>query len=293
MRQFKITERKTDRTGITEKYLSDISSIPVLTSDQEYELAVKSKNGDLEAREKLIKSNLRFVVSVAKAYASPKIPLMDLISQGNIGLIEAAEKFDPSLGFKFISYAVWEIRKNIFHYIGTKSRTVKVPQSVLNAISRIKKINIEYNQKYERDATIIEIQERFSSEDKGSFSKNIDLALAGIAADSFNIPLELRNGEDESETKSPILWLESEDTGFLNFENRDRSAVVNKLLDKLDPIEKKVVMMRMGYDFGIPNSFDSIGNKFDETKYWAETTFKKSIKKLKIEARKSKYDLQP
>jgi len=289
MRQFKVTERKTDRTSALDKYFSDITRIPVLSPEEENELAIRVRNGDEIAKEKLIRSNLKFVVSVAKAYAGPKFPLMDLISQGNIGLIESAESFDPSTGFKFISYAVWRIRKNILDYISVHSRTIKVPRNVITCLAAIKKIHIEYNQKYERDATPAEISERLGEmTDKKWITKNMETIRNAMAADSFNISLELRNGESEDEVKAPISWLESEPNVEDSVNESDVQLITEKLLRTLTPIEKKVVMDRMGKNDGFIRSFPSIGEQFGESDAWAFRTYNKAMQKLKIKGRKLK-----
>ena len=285
MRQFKVTERKTDRTDVLERYFSDISSIPILTPDQENEIAVRARGGDEEAKAILIRSSLRFVVSVAKSYSGTKYPLMDLISQGNIGLIESAETFDPSTGFKFISYAIWRIRSNILKYIQSQSRTIRVPQSVQNTMREVRKIHDHFNQTQERDATIPEIIEKLSEmSDKTWISHNMDHIAAGMAADSFNIPLELRNGESEDDVKAPITWLESEDYSTDSLEKNEGKELADLLLDTLNLREKKVVMDRIGENWGIQKSFEEIGAQFGKSSYWANKTYKTAIRKLKIRA---------
>jgi RNA polymerase primary sigma factor len=132
MRDFKILVRYANPTESLSRYFTEISKEEILTPEKEAELAFLAKEGDEKAKDKLIKSNLRFVVSVAKAYANNNIPLEDLISEGNKGLIEASDLFDPSTGFKFISYAVWHIRKYIFLYINNLSRSVRIPTNVTN-----------------------------------------------------------------------------------------------------------------------------------------------------------------
>jgi RNA polymerase primary sigma factor len=285
MRQFKVTERKTDRTDVLERYFSDISGIPILTPDQENEIAVRARGGDEEAKAILIRSSLRFVVSVAKSYSGTKYPLMDLISQGNIGLIESAETFDPSTGFKFISYAIWRIRSNILKYIQSQSRTIRVPQSVQNTMREVRKIHDHFNQTQERDATIPEVIEKLSEmSDKTWISHNMEHLAAGVAADSFNIPLELRNGESEDDVKAPISWLESEDYATDSLEKNEGKELADLLLDTLNLREKKVVMDRIGENWGIQKSFEEIGAQFGKSSYWANKTYKTAIRKLKIRA---------
>jgi RNA polymerase primary sigma factor len=291
MRQFKVTERKTDRTDVLERYFSDISGIPILTPDEGNEIAIRARGGVEEAKAILIRSSLRFVVSVAKSYSGTKYPLMDLISQGNIGLIESAETFDPSTGFKFISYAIWRIRSNILKYIQSQSRTIRVPQSVQNTMREVRKIHDHFNQTQERDATIPEVIEKLSEmSDKTWITHNMEHLAAGVAADSFNIPLELRNGESEDDVKAPISWLESEDYATDSLEKNDRAEFVNLLLDTLDLREKKVVMDRMGKNWGAPRSFEDIGAQFGKSAHWANKTYQNAIRKLKIRASKFKED---
>jgi RNA polymerase primary sigma factor len=292
MRQFKVVERKTDRTEILEKYFSEISKIPVLTPDEENAIAIRARAGDEEAKTLLIRSNLRFVVSVAKSYSGTRFPLMDLISQGNIGLIESVDTFDPSTGFKFISYAIWRIRSNMLHYMKFQAKTIRVPQNVQNTMNEVRKIHEYYNQVHERDATMPEIVEKLSEmEDKKWISHNMESVLDGIAADSFNIPLELRRGENEDDVKAPISWLESEDCATDSLEKNDMAEFANLLLGTLDLREKKVVMDRMGKNWGVPRSFEDIGAQFGKSSHWANKTYQKAIRKLKIKARGLKEEI--
>ena len=289
MRTFKVVERKTVRTEIVDKYLSDISKIPILTANQEYEVAVKARAGDPQAKETLVNSNLRFVVSVAKAYSNGHAPLMDLISQGNMGLVEAVEQFDPSTGFKFISYAVWHIRKNIFKYLNEHTRAVKLPQNVVNSISRMKEIDARYNQLYERDATFAELTEELANLPvKTKYTTNPDILLSGLRADRFAAPLELRNGDDPDKVTAPISWLSSDESDYDVFEQSDMEVLVNLLLKTLSPTERRVVMARLGKTTGFQLSFTEISEEFGKTGEWARSIFNKAIKKLQIRARRSK-----
>jgi RNA polymerase primary sigma factor len=136
MRDFKISVRITDTSQNLSRYFSDITKEKMLDPQVEADLAMRAKEGDVKARERIILANLRFVISVAKAYAGKNAPLEDLISEGNKGLIEAMEVFDPTAGFKFISYAVWHIRKNIFLYLSNNSRVFRIPGNVANELKR-------------------------------------------------------------------------------------------------------------------------------------------------------------
>lgn len=136
MREFKIINRITNTSDNLNRYFSEISKYELLSPEKEAELAFKAKDGDEKAKEAILKSNLRFVVSVAKSYVSGNSPLEDLISEGNKGLVEAVENFDPTTGFKFISYAVWHIRKNILVYLNNHTRSIRIPSHVNNEMRK-------------------------------------------------------------------------------------------------------------------------------------------------------------
>lgn len=149
MRELKITQSITTRDESLNRYLAEISKIPMLTTDEEVSLAAKIRQGDEEALEKLVKGNLRFVVSVAKQYQCKGISLMDLINEGNIGLIKAAREFDETRGFKFISYAVWWIRQSIISAMNEESTMIRIPQNVHGNISKVKKAAQRFEQEHQ------------------------------------------------------------------------------------------------------------------------------------------------
>lgn len=160
MRQIKIRQSITNREDSFKKYLADISKEKMITPDDEIELANRIKQGDKTALDKLVTSNLRFVISVAKQYQGQGLPLSDLISEGNIGLIKAAEKFDDTRGFKFISYAVWWIRQSIVQAIMNQSRTVKLPYNKIASLHKINKVLNEFEQENLRMPSETEISEK-------------------------------------------------------------------------------------------------------------------------------------
>ncbi|GAA4431901.1 sigma-70 family RNA polymerase sigma factor [Ravibacter arvi] len=160
MKEFKISKQITNReTGSVNKYLQEISKMEMVTPDEEAELALRVRQGDPLALEKLTKANLRFVVSVAKKYQNSGIPLGDLINEGNLGLIKAAKKFDETRGFKFISYAVWWIRQAIIQSLTSHSRMVRLPLNKVNDSYKIQKYFSGLEQKYERDPTVNELSD--------------------------------------------------------------------------------------------------------------------------------------
>jgi RNA polymerase primary sigma factor len=158
MRQLKIIKQITNREDLSlDKYLDDISKIKLITAEEEADLAGRIHRGDINARDCLINANLRFVISVSKQYQNQGLSLSDIINEGNLGLIKAAEKFDETLGFKFISYAVWWIRQSIIQALAENMRIVRLPINRINHINKIKKSIAELEQKYEREPTFLEI----------------------------------------------------------------------------------------------------------------------------------------
>ena len=158
MRQLKIIKQITNReNSFLDKYLNEIAKIKLITAEEEVDLAGRIHKGDLDARNRLINANLRFVISVAKQYQNQGLSLSDIINEGNLGLIKAAQRFDETMGFKFISYAVWWIRQSIIQALSENIRIVRLPLNRINHINKIKRNIAELEQKYEREPTILEI----------------------------------------------------------------------------------------------------------------------------------------
>jgi RNA polymerase primary sigma factor len=158
MRQLKIIKQVTNRENLSlDKYLHEIGKMELITAEEEVDLARRIHKGDLNARDRLINANLRFVVSVTKQYQHQGLSLPDMINEGNLGLIKAAERFDETRGFKFISYAVWWIRQSILQAIAEQSRIVRLPLNRIWHIKKIKRITTVLEQKYEREPTTLEI----------------------------------------------------------------------------------------------------------------------------------------
>ena len=193
MRQLKITKSITNRESESlEKYLQEIGREELLSTDDEVELAQRIKKGDRKALEKLTKANLRFVVSVAKQYQNQGLSLSDLINEGNLGLIKAAEKLDETRGFKFISYAVWWIRQSILQAIAEQSRIVRVPLNQVGSVSKINRILSKFEQEHERRPSVDEISERVDiPEDK------VDEAMMANAR-HVSVDAPFVDGEDNS-----------------------------------------------------------------------------------------------
>src|SRR6056300_1163665 len=176
MRQLKITKQVTNReTASLDKYLQEIGKVELITAEEEVELAQRIKAGDQIALEKLTKANLRFVVSVAKQYQNQGLTLPDLINEGNLGLIKAAQRFDETRGFKFISYAVWWIRQSILQALAEQARIVRLPLNKIGSINKINKAFNKLEQEFQREPTVEEVAELMESkpemvEDSMNFS---------------------------------------------------------------------------------------------------------------------------
>jgi RNA polymerase primary sigma factor len=193
MRQLKITQQITNKDSkALDTYLREISKEILLTPEQELELATAIKQGDAYALNRLIRCNLRFVVSVAKQYQNRNMKLEDLINEGNMGLIKAARKFDPSKGFKFISYAVWWIRQCILHALAEKSRTIKLPLNKVNNINKIISASLMLEQKLERDPTYDEISEVLAIT-SDEVSESLEQFMRQVSVDA---PLDSGSEED-------------------------------------------------------------------------------------------------
>jgi RNA polymerase primary sigma factor len=283
VRQLKIkTDILTSRTENISRYFSDVSGRPILSSEEEFKIGLRAQEGDEKAIEQLISSNLRFVVSVAKQYATSGVLLEELICQGNIGLCDAARMFDPTRGFKFISFAVWHIRKEILSYLNSDNRTVRVPQNVLNDLSKIRKADETILQEKGRYGTIEEIQEELSRLGK---EVSIDYLKKITHADAKGIPLETSELEDAN---SPIDWLISDMNTSELLDQSDLSHTVETALRRLTKIQRDVVVSRLGLNGQEPDTFSTIAERYDRTPEWARALYVKSLKIMRVKLNSAK-----
>lgn len=240
MRQLKISQKVTNRdTPGLDKYLQDISRVDMITPDEEVELAKRIQVGDMEALEKLTKANLRFVVSVAKQYQNRGLSLQDLINEGNLGLLKAAKRFDPSKGFKFISYAVWWIRQTIHQALAENSRLVRLPVNKINTMHKITQASSRLEQEFGREPTMGEVAEitKLTEDD-------VKLSLQNYARTvSMDAPL---GGEDDDGS----LYDVTEDETAVNPENEllkeSLKLEVSRTLSTLPPREADVLKYYFG-----------------------------------------------
>ena len=279
MRQLKIGQSITNRADKSlEKYLSDISKEEMITAEEETILARKIRNGDQDALQKLTKANLRFVVSVAKQYQNQGLPLIDIINEGNVGLIKAAKKFDETRGFKFISYAVWWIRQSILEALSEKSRIIRIPLNQVGVLGKINKVVGKLEQDLERMPTHEEISAALDiSEYKVS-----ETITASLKASSVDAPL---GGNEDSSSMLEVLVNNDSPLADRILMQESLKIEIERSLSTLDPRSKDVIKMFYGIDHICPISLDEIGNKLDISRERARQIKEKSIKKLRVSTR--------
>ena len=276
MRNLVISERFTNRNLTTERYFNDVNKHERMTVEEEYETAVLASEGDPKAIEKLVTSNLRFVISVAKQYSRNPEVLNELVSQGNIGLIDAAKTFDPTRGFKFISYAVWHIRKEILKYLTENSRTVRVPSNVGVELNRVKKVEAVLSTKLGREPLIEEIVEALK---KLGFETDEQRIKMQQTAMEPIVPFEVMSTGDE--VWSPSDWMSSSNKASDLVDREDVKIVLRVLLDKLKPYEREVIMRYHGMISGEPEPFWKISETHGKTVEWARWNYTSGLRRIK------------
>lgn len=279
MRQLKITNSITSRGSQSlEDYLNDISKQPLLIAEEEVKLAQRIRNDDREALERLVCANLRFVVSVAKQYQNQGLTLPDLINEGNIGLIKAAEKFDETRGFKFISYAVWWIRQSILQALAEQSRMVRLPLNQVSAVSRINKLIMKFEQEHERKPSAYELSELIDETPE----KIRDSLRANGRPMSINAPL----GEGDDSTLLEVISDESTPQADRGMIDISLATEIERMLDTLDEREKTIVEMC----FGINNremTLEEISEKFGLSRERVRQIREKALLKLRHSNKKN------
>jgi RNA polymerase primary sigma factor len=278
MRQLKITKQVTNReTASLDKYLQEIGKVELITADEEVSLAQRIKQGDQAALEKLTKANLRFVVSVSKQYQNQGLSLPDLINEGNLGLIKAAQRFDETRGFKFISYAVWWIRQSILQALAEQSRIVRLPLNKIGSINKINKAYAQLEQQFEREpnadeiATLLEISENEVKESLKNSGRHV----------SMDAPLV----QDEDNTMYDVLKSEENttpDTGLL-YESLRKE--IERAVSTLTQREADVIRLYFGLNGSHPMTLEEIGENFDLTRERVRQIKEKAIRRLKHTSR--------
>ena len=278
MRQLKITKSITNRESASlDKYLQEIGREDLITVEEEVELAQRIRNGDRIALEKLTRANLRFVVSVAKQYQNQGLSLPDLINEGNLGLIKAAEKFDETRGFKFISYAVWWIRQSILQALAEQSRIIRLPLNQVGSLNKISKEISRLEQIYERLPSSDEIADALDLPEE-----KVAEAMK-ISTRHFSVDAPLVQGEDSSfldvyvNNESP-----NADSGLIY---ESLSKEIQRSLSTLTERERDIINLYFGIGMSHGLTLDEIGAKFDLTRERVRQIKEKAIRRLKHTAR--------
>lgn len=279
MRQLKITKSITNRESQSlEKYLQEIGRVPLITPEEEVQLAARVKQGDGNALDRLVAANLRFVVSVAKQYQNQGLTLSDLINEGNLGLIKAAQRFDETKGFKFISYAVWWIRQSILQALAEQSRIVRLPLNKVGLNNRISKAISQLEQEYEREPTAYELAE------------NLELDLEEINSSlSFNhrhISMDAPLGEGEEGTFLDIMLNPNAESANEKIDYYDSlKTEVFRTLSTLTERQKQVLCYFFGIGIDNPLSLEDIGHHFSLTRERVRQIKDKALLKLQNTSR--------
>jgi RNA polymerase primary sigma factor len=279
MRQLKITKSITNRESQSlEKYLQEIGKVDLLTPEEEVDLAKRIKQGDQIALEKLTKANLRFVVSVAKQYQNQGLSLSDLINEGNLGLIKAAQRFDETRGFKFISYAVWWIRQSILQALAEQSRIVRLPLNKVGSLNKINKAFSELEQTYEREPSAEELAELLEIS-----TDEVETTL-GVAARHVSMDAPFVEGEDNS--LLDVLENNSMPGTDSHLEYADSlRREIERSLGTLTDRQCDVIKLYFGIGVEHPMSLEDIGDKFGLTRERVRQIKDKAINKLRATSR--------
>ncbi|MDF4223543.1 sigma-70 family RNA polymerase sigma factor [Maribacter sp. M208] len=278
MRQLKITKQVTNReTASLDKYLQEIGKVDLITADEEVELAQRIKAGDQIALEKLTKANLRFVVSVAKQYQNQGLTLPDLINEGNLGLIKAAQRFDETRGFKFISYAVWWIRQSILQALAEQSRIVRLPLNKIGSINKINKTFAFLEQAHERmpspeeiakelDMTVDDVKQSLKNS-----GRHVSMDAPLIDGEDSNLYDVLRSGESPNPDKELL--------------HESLRTEIERALETLTPREADVIRLYFGLANQHSMTLEEIGETFDLTRERVRQIKEKAIRRLKHTSR--------
>jgi RNA polymerase primary sigma factor len=279
MRQLKITKSITNRESQSlEKYLQEIGKVELITPEEEVRLATLIKQGDQAALERLTKANLRFVVSVAKQYQNQGLSLPDLINEGNLGLIKAAQRFDETRGFKFISYAVWWIRQSILQSLAEQARIVRLPLNKVGLTNRIQKAYSQLEQEFEREPSAEELAE--------VLGMDIEEVTSSLGINARHVSMDTPLSEGEEGTLLDVLEnTNAEKTDALLDHTQSLKTEIDRSLGTLTERQKEVICYFFGIGVDHPLSLEDIGDKFNLTRERVRQIKDKAITKLKTQNR--------
>jgi RNA polymerase primary sigma factor len=280
MRQLKIVKQVTNReVASLDKYLQEISREGMITAEEEVELAKKIKNGDRRALEKLTRANLRFVVSVAKQYQNQGMTLPDLINEGNVGLIKAAERFDETRGFKFISYAVWWIRQAILQALAEQARIVRLPLNKIGTINKINRAFSELEQKNERPPSAEELAEMLGL--------SVNDVKQSLQSNGRHVSMDapLTEGDESSSNMYDVLANDFSDTPDVDLVKESLRKDIERSLSTLTSREGEVIRLYFGLSGKHPLTLEEIGDRFDLTRERVRQIKEKAIRRMKHTSR--------
>ena len=274
MKQLKISKSITVRTQTLDKYLHAIGREPLLTVDEEVELARRIKQGDKSALDRLVRANLRFVVSVAKQYHNQGVELTDLISEGNLGLVKAAEKFDETRGFKFISYAVWWIRQAIRQAIPEQSRVVRLPQNRLGEISKVRKAMLDFEQEFMRQPSNEELAE--------ILGMSVEKIADALSYNALSLSLDAPFGgeEDDGCLLDVVSSSDAPRPDELLSRNESLAIEVQRVLSQLEEREREVLQKSFGIGCS-EMTLEEIAEEYNLTRERVRQIKEKAVRRLK------------
>lgn len=239
-------------------YLREIGQVKLLTPLEEIELAAKIKKGDKKAREQMIKANLRLVVKIAHDYDGLGLPLLDLINEGNIGLMKAVERFDPAKGGKLSTYGAWWIKQSIKRALANQSKTIRLPVHLVDKISKMRRVGMKLHEVLGREPT----DEELAAEMGMTASRVSQLRTAAIRPASLDAPI----GDEDSNSFSEVVEDENADTPYEKLEDKTVAAMLTELIRRLDPREATILEFRFGLDGGTERTLEEVGAKFGVTR---------------------------
>ena len=266
-------------------YLREIGQVKLLTPQEEIELAARIKKGDKKAREQMIKANLRLVVKIARDYEGIGLPLLDLISEGNIGLMKAVERFDPSKGGKLSTYGSWWIKQSIKRALANQSKTIRLPVHLVDKISKMRRTAMRLQEELGREPT----DDELGGELGISASRVAQMRMAAIRPASLDAPI----GDEDSNNFAEVVQDEAADTPYEQLEEKTVTRMLQEMVKTLDPREATILRARFGLDGGPERTLEEVGEKFGVTRERVRQIQNIALKKLrkmieKLEAAKTK-----
>ncbi|MBL7763539.1 MAG: RNA polymerase sigma factor RpoD/SigA [Chitinophagaceae bacterium] len=275
MRQLKITKSITNRESQSlEKYLQEIGKVELISPEEEVKLASQIRQGDQKALDRLTKANLRFVVSVAKQYQNQGLSLPDLINEGNLGLIKAAQRFDETRGFKFISYAVWWIRQSILQSLAEQARIVRLPLNKVGLTNRVQKAYSQLEQEFEREPSAEELAE--------VLQMDLDEVSATLSISTRHVSMDTPLSEGEESTLLDVLENTNADRTDAELDHKESLTMeINRSMKALTERQKEVICYFFGIGVDHPMSLEDIGERFNLTRERVRQIKDKAITKLR------------